>query len=337
MTNEIKSRIDYYVSKLGTWPHVANLSSDFNVTKEKAKEYLDEYREIIKRPVMAPSPAEPTKSDVPRISKQQFDILSNKEEKKIGSNNLHETVVQHGGGIIALRIISAIVTLACVVRGFIVIVEINTVIGWQGYLNAIIFQGGSAILPIIGMLYFSLVKKGTMVFLLFGCFYIIGGLGSMMYEVYASSQVFHQTNIKQEISIQNVFTNNGDSILQSIQENINSENANMARIVSNLSKRRAELAPLSPQDLGYPAAAGRVSANLADQSKSQDNLNRLGNQKTERLKELESKSNKQSSVTNLVQNNDFVELIITLIPSIIMVVFTPVFFSIALFGVGKKE
>lgn len=334
MTNEIKSRIDYYVSKLGGWPHVNNLAHDFKVTREQAKLYLDEYRELIKRPIMAPSPAEPVKQDVPRVTRQQFDNISKKEEEKkiIISNK-----VQHFGGITVLRIFSGLVAIACVIRGLIVIVDINTVIGWQGYLNAIIFQGGSAILPIVGMVYFSFVTKKNLRFILFGAFYIIGGIGSMMYEVYASSQVFHQTNIKQEISIQKEYVSIDDPILQSIQENINSENANMTRIVSNLSKRRAELSLLSPENPARAAAERRVSANLADQTKSQDNLNKLGNQKTERLLLLEEKNGKQSSVVNLVQNNDFVELIISLIPSIIMVIFTPIFFSIALFGVDRKE
>ncbi len=336
MTNEIKSRIDYYVSKLGGWPHVTNLANDFGVSKEQAKVYLDEYRELIKRPIMPQSPAEPSKQEVPRITRQQFDNISKKDEVK-ETNNFHETVVKQGGGILALRIISGIVALACMIRGFIVIIEINTVIGWQGYLNAIIFQGGSAILPVVGMLYFSFVKKNNLVYILFGTFYIVGGIGSMMYEVYASSQAFHQTNIKQEISVQKEFSTLEDSILQSIQEQINSENANMTRITSNLSKRQAELALLSPENPLYSSAARKVSTNLSDQSDSQDNLNKLGNKKTERLQSLENKNGKKSSVVNLVQNNDFIELVITLIPSMMMVLFTPVFFSIALFGVNKKD
>lgn len=336
MTDEIKSRIEYYLQKLGTWPHVANLAQDFSITKEQAKIYIDEYRENIKRPIMAPSPANPVKQDIPRITKQQFDNISNKDKKQ-EINNLHKSIDQHGVGIIALRIISGIVTLACMIRGFIVILEINTVIGWQGYLNAIIFQGGSSILPIVGMLYFSFINKKQLIYILFGAFYIIGGIGSMMYEVYASSQVFHQTNIKQEISSQKEYSDTKDLILFSIQEQINSENENMVRIVSNISKRRQELSLLSPEDPGRQVAASRVSANLTDQSKSQDNLNRLGNQKTERLKFLEDKNSKQSSVVNLVQNNDFVEIIITIIPSMIMVIFTPIFFSISLFGVNRKE
>ncbi len=339
MTDEVKSRIDYYVSKLGGWPHVSYLEKDFGATKEQAKIWLDEYRVLIKRPVMAQSPAEPAKQDIQRISKEQFEAISKKKE--IEKDKPKDTLVQHLGGLLVLRFLSGLVALACIIRGFIVIVEVNTVIGWQGYLNAIIFQGGSAILPVVGILSFSFMKKFWSANMVFGTFLFIGGLGSMVYEVYASSQAFHQTNVKQEIVLQKELSVDRDQVLQSIEDNIKLENTNLDQINSNLSKRQSELTVLqtaAPVDLkAVKVAENRVSANLSDRTISQDKLNKLASDKTNRLVELENKTNKQSSVVNLVKDNDFIQLLISLIPSIIMVIFTPIFVSIALFGIGKEN
>lgn len=159
----------------------------------------------------------------------------------------------------------------------------------------------------------------------------------MVYEVYASSQAFHQINIKQEIANAKELSVANDPILFSIQERIKQEKTNLDQINSNISKRQSELSLLSPDNPEYKAAFNRVSANLGDRTISQEKLDKLGKDETERLSKLEDKTNKQSSVSNLVSNDYLVELIVTLIPSIMMVCFTPVFASIALFGImGRK-
>jgi len=349
MTDEVRARIEYYLEKLGTWPHVNNLSKDFSISKELAKELLDEYREkyYVKKPVLPPSPAESRKETILHLSQEEFNKITKKDEVKKDEKptDFHETLVRQGAGIIVLRIFSGLVGIACIVRGFMVILSINSTIGWQGYVNAIIFQGGSAILPIVAMVYFSAISKRTWYNVIFGFIYLSGGAGSMSYEVYASITAFHETNIKQEIKNQNQSPIAQDFQILAIQSKIDSENKTKARIEALLAQRVEELDKIirdNGDSKAVQTATGRVATNRADLEASESRLRQYNDDLLARSKTLESESKSNASSLSMISNNNqdtknLLELLITTIPSAMMVFFTPVFFGFALFGINVRR
>lgn len=336
MTQEIKDRISYYLKKFnGTYPHVNSLAKDFSITPSEAKSYIDEYRSEVNpgNKARAPNPAEPVMSNIAKLTKEQFEERIKKNEK---AKDFHEVLDRQGYGVIAIRILSGIVAICCMLRGFVVIIDINSTIGWQGYLNAVIFQGGSAILPVVSFLYFSRAKSSS-INILYGTLVLLGGIGSMIYEVYASSQAFHQTNIKQEISFSESRPTTNDPILFSIQEKIDSQKKSVAAVAENLALRKLQMSQLDPLSLEYRTASGRVGRNQADLEAAQTKLSGFEIEKTDRLNSLEKKNDKSSNVLVLTGNKDSLELWIVLIPSIMMVAFTSVFFGIALFGINVSD
>ncbi len=343
MTEEIKSRIQYYIQKTRKLPPFQNLAKDFNISNEESQKLLQEYREefiVQKAKVMAPNPAEPRKERVLKLTTEQFEEIKHREVP----TDFHEVVVQQGGAMVALRIICGIVGIACIARGSSVIFELNSSNIFYALVSAIIFQGGSAILPIVSMLYFSIAEKRARFNAVIATFFMIGSIASMSYEVYASFSNFHQLNVKQEITLSQPGQVVDDPLLKSLQDKIDSDKTALASTMAQLTMRQSELSTLgvdaSPADKAL--ASSRVSANKAQAEKEQATLQSDQDKKTQRLDVLNKMSDSNSSAITLVSGDDqssknSIELWINLIPSIMMVIFTPVFCGLALFGIHVRR
>ena len=333
MTQEHKSRIEYYVSKTGKLPHYQSFAKDFGISVEEASNILTEYKLQDTSRIRIPKPNEPTGNAPARISQEKYnEIRTNGEQNQIP----HESI-RHFGGEIPLRIICLLVFLACATRGFSVILDLNGSNLFYGIVSGIIFQGGSAILPVLSFLYFSSKKVSLF---LFGIFLLLGGLGSMTYETWASVASFHQMNVKQELSAKEARPTTDDPIVRSLEENIKSSLEDRVRTEELLAQRRLELSLLPTVAPGRARAEARVQANLADLDREASQIQSLQDKKTARLLYLEGKQDSASSALNIVSQdqsykNGF-ELFIIIVPSLMMVLFTPIFFGISMFGVGRK-
>ena len=332
MTQEQKERIDYYVSKTGKLPHFQSLAKDFNLSLDESNSILREFKSSYSPKINLPRPNDV--SEVPkRISQETYESIRNKNK----DDDTDKEILKHIGGNIFLQIISGIVFIACATRGFSVILDLNNTSIFYGIVSGIIFQGGSAILPVVSFLFFS--KKRIESFLI-GVFLLIGGLGSMTYETWASISNFHEINVKQELKATESKPSTGDAIVQSLEENIKSVLDSQERSKSLLAKRQAELNALPKSDPGLALAEARVQANLADLDSEASRLSSLQGRKTARLSKLDSKQDSASAL-NIVSddqtNKNGFELFIIVVPSLMMVLFTPIFFGIAMFGIGRKE
>lgn len=331
MTEPQKIRIDFYIEKLRKLPHYKNLMTDFSIDQEQAIKILEEYKEQYRKDHPKNVSIKPV-----QVTQPEFDQIKTKQKPK----DFHEAVVQHGGAMVALRLICALVSCACAVRGFSVIVEINSSNIFYGIVSGVIFQGGSAILPVIAMMFFS---SKTWKSFVIGLMFIIGGMGSMSYETYASVSSFHQSNVKQEILSSDKQGDRKDTILESIKIKIDQQLKVNSATDAQLAIRQVELKALAvsgadPQALAV--ASGRVQANLADQKAEAKALADMVDEQTKRMETLGLKSDSNSSALNLVGNQEFkntFEFIIILIPSLMMVIFTSVFFGIALFGIHIRR
>jgi len=345
MTEEAKARIDLY-RKTGKLPHPMSLSDDLKITPQEAQSLINEYRETYLRPnVRRPAnPANPPPiHTIPVVTQEEWNKKTESSEIE-KAKDFHEVLARQGAGVWILRGLSFVIACACMVRGFMVILDINSTAGWQGYLNAIIFQGASAILPIVAMLYFSSAIKKPMNWfqMLIGLLFIVGGTASMSYEVYASIASFHQINIKQELSVTEAKPATDDPIIATLDTNIKLENEAMIRTQLLLDQRLAEWKALPPGDPGKATAEARVRANRADLEGQTKRIQEWNADRTARLATLEKKTESNSSALGMVSSgnqdvkNEF-ELLITGIPSAMMVIFTPIFFGLSLFGIHVRR
>jgi hypothetical protein len=346
MTEEAKARIDLY-RKTGKLPHPMSLADDLGITPQDAQTLINEYRELYSRPNVRrpPNPANPSPiHTIPTVTQEEWNKKTETPIAQEKAKDFHDVVARQGAGVWVLRVISFVIAVACMIRGFMVILEINSTAGWQGYLNAIIFQGASAILPIVAMLYFSSAIKKPMnwIQMLIGLFFIVGGAASMSYEVYASIASFHQINIKQEILLTEIKPITDDPILMTLELNIKLENDAMARTQALLSQRVDEANALPPEAIGKATAEARVRANRADLETQTKRIQAWNADRTARILFLEKENESNSSALGMASSGDQdvkngFEFLITGIPSAMMVIFTPIFFGLALFGIHVRR
>ena len=219
--------------KTGPFP----LAQEFNLTMDQARKILEKPNDRQESPRVLPRRAILTK---PRTAPASLNIF----------------MTTHPVAILFIRILSAVIGVACLVRGFLLIVDYNGAGDFRSYLMPIIFQGLSFLFPILAWVEWK--QKKYVAFLALALL----SLSSMTYEFRVSldglltasyANVQPDTNKVVEDQIKTILTQLETKKLQ------------QSNLQLLLSKRQTEFSVLQVGDPGYYTKQGQINSILKDQ------------------------------------------------------------------------
>ncbi len=330
MTNTQKEMLEVY-GKTNRSPSVSSFSSDFGISKDEARQIIDEWKRGRIETSSSNKPTENltevsieydnTGKTPPKHRRRQMTtpVVPSDKTTQHEQNGIlelaHKAHTDSPWIRLAVKGMALAIGAASLVRGFIIIQEYNGN-DWFSFLMPLIMQGVSLLFPVLGFMELEKVKLKKLTPMLGALFFFSFSAVSLYYEIQVSVQSFQQVstyNLSMQIKQQDA-ANKGKSSNQIIDEKISNVRMMLSSDQELLKKRMNEFMRAKEGTKQYRDIQTRVNNIQSEMARYSEQIQKL-------------LSRKQSDYVGAVIKYDN---LLTIAPAIIIPIVVPIAFGIFL-------
>lgn len=337
MTNTQKEMLEVY-GKTNRSPSVSSFASDFGISKEEARQIIEEWKlgrieYVAEAESNNPKGTAEPKEDGVTLDGDNVDKVPPKRYRRPAiSPSLHsdKTTPLEQRGILelahmvhadspwirlAVKGLALAIGVASLVRGFIIIQAYNGN-DWFSFLMPLIMQGVSLLFPVLGFMEMEKVKLKKLTPIFGALFFFSFSAVSLYYEIQVSVQSFQQVstyNLSMQIKQQDA-ANKGKSSNQIIDEKISNVRMLLSSDQELLKKRMNEFMRAKEGTKQYKDIQTRVNNIQSEMARYSSQIQSLLSQK-------------QSDYVGAVIKYDN---LLTIAPAVIIPIVVPIAFGIFL-------